>query len=92
MAEFMCQSEDQASISEALAIITSWWIIPMQKSLPSRNNFPKAVLCKFVISIDYKQCTAGPSQRRMAFLAEQEIFLELMKSITYANAVDKFEK
>ena len=28
----------------------------------------------------------------MAFLAEQEIFLELMKSITYANAVDKFEK
>ena len=45
-----------------------------------------------MISIDYKQCTAGPSQRRMAFLAEQEIFLELMKSITYANAVDKFEK
>ena len=35
--EFMCQSEDQASISEALAIITSWWIIPMQKSLPSRK-------------------------------------------------------
>ena len=24
--------------------------------------------------------------------AEQEIFLELMKSITYANTVDKFEK
>ena len=37
VAKFMCQSEDQASISEALAIITSWWIIPMQKSLPSRK-------------------------------------------------------
>ena len=76
VAEFICQSEDQASISEALAIIKGWnpawnpayFMVDYSnaESLPSNNNSPK-VWCTFVISTDYKQCTAGPSQRRMAF-------------------------
>ena len=74
VAEFMCQSEDQASISEALAIIKGWnpaWnpaylMVDYSKSLPSNNNSLK-VWCTFLISIDYKQCTTGPSQNRMAF-------------------------
>ena len=102
VAEFMCRSEDQASISEALAIIKGWnpaWN-PAYLMVDYSNaeiaaleqQFPKSLVYTF----DFHRLQAmhhwSKSKQNGLSSAEQEIFLEHMKSITDANTVDKFEK
>ena len=102
VAEFICQSEDQASISEALAIIKGWnpawnpayFMVDYSgaEMAALEEHFPQslAYIC------DFHRLQAmhrfSKSKKNCLSSAEREIFLKLMKSITYANTVDKFEK
>ena len=100
MIELMCQSEDQASIGETLAIIKGWnpawnpayFMVDCSKAeiAALEEQFPKSL----VYICDFHRLQAmdrwSKSKKNDFSSAEQEIFLELMKSITYANTVDKF--
>ena len=102
VAESMCQSEDQATIREALAIIKGWnpawnpayFMVDYSgaEMATLEEHFPQslAYIC------DFHRLQAmhrfSKSKKNCLSSAEREIFLKLMKSITYANTVDKFEK
>ena len=102
VAEFICQSEDQASISEALAIIKGWnpawnpayFMVDYSNAeiAALEQQFPKSLVYIF----DFHRLQAmhrwSKSKKNGLSSAEQDIFLEHMKRITYANTVDKFEK
>ena len=102
VAEFICQSEDQASISEALAIIKGWnpawnpayFMVDYSNAeiAALEQQFPKSL----VYICDFHRLQAmyrwSKSKKNGLSSAEQEIFLVHMKSITYASTVDKFEK
>ena len=102
VAEFMCQTEDQASISEALAILRGWnptWnpdFFMVDYSTAEigaiENQFPGSVvyICDFH-RIQALQRWVRTKKNNLSS-AEQEMFLGYMQSIAYSRSEDEFNK
>jgi len=102
VAEFMCQTEDQASISEALAIIRKWnpswdpsyFMVDYSGAEIGaiEERFPSSVvyICDFH-RIEALQRWARTKKNDLSS-AEQEMFLSYMQNIAYARTEEGFKK
>ena len=102
VAEFMCQREDQTSISEALAILRKWnpawnpdyFMVDYSSAEISaiEERFPESTvyICDFH-RIQALQRWAKAKKNNLS-PAEQEMFLGLMQHITYARMEEGYKK
>ena len=102
VAEFMCQTEDQASISEALAIIRKWnpswdpsyFMVDYSGAEIGaiEERFPSSVvyICDFH-RIQALQRWARAKKNDLSS-AEQEMFVSYMQNIAYARTEEGFKK
>ena len=102
VAEFMCQTDDQASISEALAILRKWnpvwnpsYLMVDYSSAEIgaiEERFPESLIyiCDFH-RIQALQRWARAKKNDLS-AAEQEMFLGLMQQITYARTEEGYKK
>ena len=102
VAEFMCQTEDETSISEALAILRKWnpawnpdyFMVDYSSAEISaiEKRFPEST----VYNCDFHRIQAlqrwSRAKKNNLSSAEQEMFLGLMQHITYARTEEGYKK